>query len=57
MIILAAFSMAGCTALDRQELALEALRGEVRGLAGDLGDIEQSVNGVSGRVCSNSNRR
>ena len=42
--------MAGCATFEDQQLALEELRDEVRGLAGDLGDVEQSLIGVSGQV-------
>ena len=48
LVILAAFASAGCATLERQELALEALRGEMRGLAVELGDVEHSVQDVSG---------
>ncbi len=39
--------MGGCAAFQDQQLALEGLRDEVHGIAGDLGAVERSLNGVS----------
>ena len=50
LIVPAAFLLAGCAALENQQFSLDALRGEVRDLASDLGEVNQSVHGVSGRI-------
>ena len=47
---MATAAIAGCAAVPDQQLALEELRTEIRALAGDLDDIEQSLNGASGQM-------
>ena len=47
LIVSAAVVLAGCASFQDQQRALEALRDEVRGLAGGLGDVERSLQGVS----------
>ncbi len=42
--------LAGCALLEDQRLALQDLREEVRGMADDLGAVEQSLGEVSGEV-------
>ena len=50
LIILAVVALAACANLEQDQLALEGLRAEVRDLAVELGAVERSVQGVSGRV-------
>ena len=49
-VILSALAMAGCTALERQQTTLEALRGELRGLAGDMDAVGQSTQDLAARL-------
>lgn len=50
LFMLAAVTTAGCTIFQDQQLALEELRVEVRDLAGDLGNVEESLNSASGQM-------
>lgn len=50
LIMLAAACLAGCAALEDQQLALQDLRDDVRGLAGELGEVERSLGAVSGQM-------
>lgn len=50
LILLATVTTAGCATFQDQQLALEELRDEVRDLAGDLGNVKQTLSGASGRM-------
>ena len=50
LAILPALAMAGCAALDRQQTTLDALRGELRDLAGDMDAVGQSTEDLADRL-------
>ncbi len=50
LVILSALVVAGCTALERQQTTLEALRGELRDLAGDMDAVGQSTQDLAARL-------
>ncbi|MDE0367697.1 MAG: RimK/LysX family protein [Gammaproteobacteria bacterium] len=50
VIILAAAATAGCAALEDQQQALQDLRGDVRDVATDVGEVDGSLNRVSDRM-------
>ena len=50
LVMLSAFAVAGCAALERQQTTLDALRGEVRELAGDIDAVGQSTQDLAARL-------
>ena len=50
LAVLPVLAMAGCAALERQQTTLEALRGELRELAGDVDAVGQSTQDLAGRL-------
>ncbi len=50
LVILPALAMAGCAALDRQQTTLDALRGELRDLAGDMDAVGQSTEDLAAKL-------
>ena len=50
LAVLPVLVMAGCTALERQQTTLEALRGELRDLAGDMDAVGQSTRDLAARL-------
>ena len=50
LVILSALAMAGCTALERQQTTLEAVRGELRDLAGDVDAVGESTQDLAARL-------
>ena len=50
LVILSALAMAGCTALERQQTTLEAVRGELRDLAGDVDAVGESTQDLAVRL-------
>ena len=50
LVMLSAFAVAGCAALERQQTTRDALRGEVRALAGDIDAVGQSTQDLAARL-------